>query len=162
MRGLRQAPSPGAPPAQQCLWVSLPHLCGSVSRRVLRRLHLSLGKISISFSRGIFPTQGWRVSCMAGRFFTTWAVREAPGEISWEHSSLGSGEPVCDCWLFHNVALYTWIFFFKKAYICIHILEGSGFRKETRVVKVTHFTRVFALTKEPQRTRPWPLAGKTP
>ena len=53
-------------------------------------------------------------------------------------------------------------FFFKKAYICIHILEGSGFRKETRVVKVTHFTRVFALTKEPQRTRPWPLAGKTP
>ena len=39
-----------------------------------------------------------------------------------------------DCWLFHNVALYTGVFFFlNKAYICIHILKGSGFRKETCV-----------------------------
>ena len=40
-------------------------------------------------------------------------------------------------------------FFFNKTYICIHILKGSGFRKEICVVKVTHFTQVFALTKEP-------------
>ena len=48
-----------------------------------------------------------------------------------------------------HCTLGFFFFFFNKTYICIHILKGSGFRKEICVVKVTHFTQVFALTKEP-------------
>lgn len=82
--------------------------------------------------------------------------------MSWEHSILGSGEPVCDCWLFHNVALYTGIFFF---FLTKHIFVFTSSRdlalEKRCVVKVTHFTRVFALTKESQRTGPRLLVEKT-
>ena len=33
--------------------------------------------VAILFSRGVFPTQGTWVSCIAGRFFNVWATREA-------------------------------------------------------------------------------------
>ena len=35
--------------------------------------------VAISFSRGSSPPRNWtRVSCIAGRFFTNWSMREAP------------------------------------------------------------------------------------
>ena len=42
--------------------------------------------VAISFSRGSFsPSDGTRVSCTAGRFFTMWATREA--QYSKEHNT---------------------------------------------------------------------------
>ena len=35
--------------------------------------------VAISFSRGSFQPRDWsRIFCVAGRFFTNWAIREAP------------------------------------------------------------------------------------
>ena len=34
--------------------------------------------VAIPFSKGIFPRDWTWVSCIAGRFFTVWAIREAP------------------------------------------------------------------------------------
>ena len=53
------------------------------------------------------------------------------------------------------MALYTGIFFF---FLTKHIFVFTSSRdlalEKRCVVKVTHFTRVFALTKESQRTGP--------
>ena len=34
--------------------------------------------VAISFSRGSFQPRDWSWICVAGRFFTNWAIREAP------------------------------------------------------------------------------------
>ena len=44
--------------------------------------------VAISFSRGSSPPRNrTRVSCTAGRFFTNWAMREAPIKINYESES---------------------------------------------------------------------------
>lgn len=60
--------------------------------------------------------------------------------MSCEHSILGSGEPVCDCWLCHNVALYTGIFFFLTKHIFVFTSSRDLALEKRCVVKVTHYT----------------------
>ena len=53
-----------------CRWI-LYHLRHQGSPRTLKR-------VAYPFSRGSFQPRNWtRVSCIAGRFFTCWATREA-------------------------------------------------------------------------------------
>ena len=62
------------------VWLLQPHglyslpgssVCGILQVRILKW-------VAISFSRGSSqPSNQTRVSCIAGRFFTTWAIREA-------------------------------------------------------------------------------------
>ena len=62
------------------VWFCDPMDCGPPGSSVRGILQARILEwVAISFSRGIFPTQGlhW-VSCTAGRFFTVWATREAP------------------------------------------------------------------------------------
>ena len=49
---------------------------GSSAHGILQARRLEC--VTISFSRGSFQPRNWtRVSCIAGRFFTSWATREA-------------------------------------------------------------------------------------
>ena len=53
-------------------------------------------------------------------------------------------------------------FFFLTKHIFVFTSSRDLALEKRRVlVTVTHFTQVFALTKESQRTGPRPLAGKT-
>ena len=63
--------NPGLP---HCKWI-LYHLSHQKSQRILER-------VGYPFSRGSSWPRSWtRVSCIAGRFFTSWATREAQAKI---------------------------------------------------------------------------------
>ena len=58
-------------------------VCGILQARVLEW-------VAISFSRGSSQSRNWtQISCIAGRFFTIWATREAHGgQRNWKSSSI--------------------------------------------------------------------------
>ena len=72
-----------------CLWKSFgPVWLFATSWAVACQAPLSMGIsqartpdwLAISFSRGLSQPRDWtQVSCIAGRFFTSWAIREPPG-----------------------------------------------------------------------------------
>ena len=58
---------------------------------------------SLSLLQGIFPTQDWTyVSCIAGRFFTNWAIREH------RHTTTFESMVVCPWCLYVAVYLLPW------------------------------------------------------
>ena len=64
-------PNPGIEPRSPAFQVDSFHLSHQVSPRILEW-------VAYSFSRGYSWPRNWiRVSCIAGRFFTSWATREA-------------------------------------------------------------------------------------
>ena len=66
--------------AQTCLILCNPMDCSppdSSAREILQARILE--PVAIPFSKGFSPPRGWtQFSCIAGRFFTVWATREAP------------------------------------------------------------------------------------
>ena len=47
----------------------------------------NLERVAISFSRGSsWPRDRTQVSCIAGRFFTNWAMSEAQSRVKWVHN----------------------------------------------------------------------------
>ena len=65
--------------AQLCLTLCNPMDCSPPGSSVHGILHASiLERVAIPFSRGSFQHRDWTwVSCIAGRCFTIWAIREA-------------------------------------------------------------------------------------
>ena len=81
--------NPGLP---HCRWI-LYHLIHKGSTRKLEW-------VAYPFSRGSSQSRNWaRVSCMAGRFFTSWAIREVPVGL-YLLSHLGNFQP-----------LFLWVLF---------------------------------------------------
>ena len=69
--------------------------------------------VAISYSRGSSPPRDWtRVSCIAGRFFTVWTTREAPGIIYINFNILA--------WILHGV------YSFFTTFLTFQIGKGVG------------------------------------
>ena len=63
--------------------------------------------VTIPFSRGSFQPKDWtQLSCVAGRFFTIWATREAPGN-PWNMPFMSFPK-----WN-HAIHVGLWLFFFS-------------------------------------------------
>ena len=71
--------------------VQLSHSYVTTGKTMALTRRTFVGKV-MSLLQGIFFTQGlnFRISCIAGRFFTHWVIREAPGR--WQYLGLNCQE----------------------------------------------------------------------
>ena len=92
-----------------CVWLLQPHGCGLLGSSVHRILQARILEwVVISSFRGSSqPRNQTQVSCIEGRFFTDWAMREAP---CWGRFLL---YPFSGCWILSKL-------FLKKYYIYMH------------------------------------------
>ena len=111
---------------------------GSSVHRILQAKILEL--VTIPYSRGSSQFRDWtQVSCIAGRFFTIWATREAPASL--EESPLDDlwafqwvvGFCLLEfCWGFlHLSALvilaYNFLYYCVCVCVCVCVASFSGF-----------------------------------
>ena len=126
--------------AQSCLTLCYPVDCslpGSSIHGILQARILEW--VAIPLSRGSFWLGDWTsVSCIAGRFFTIWATREAQEDElaalarKWTQASWAAGEnstaepPMHFCWTYEqtglkNLLLEHKLFIFTGLTVCVHI-----------------------------------------
>ena len=80
--------------------------------------------VAFPYSRGSFQPRNWTgVSCIAGRFFTNWAIREAP-RPPWIHSFLPNfAPPLLHPWfltyylVYKNITIFCWTIKSKNGWI---------------------------------------------
>ena len=89
--------------------------CGILQARILEW-------IAISFSRGSSQLRNrTRVSCIAGRFFTNWAIRE--DLAIYRHNKLSSYSPwACTVLHVNLLSIKLGNFFSEKLFCCIELL----------------------------------------
>ena len=83
--------------------------CSLLGSSVPRILQARTEGVAISFSRGSSQPTNWtQVSCIAGRFFTTWTRREAPHKLNKQSDSVQPCHTPCPV-LNQSVHVWFWL-----------------------------------------------------
>ena len=108
-----------------------PTLCDPMDYTVHGILQVRMEWVAFSFFRGSSQPKGWtQVSCIAGRFFTSWATREARIRERTGNQFWTPNQECCHrCFIVFQIFLHSWSHFMTQQDYHANIPETQAWNK---------------------------------